>query len=878
MITRWIINWFKKRKKQKIDIRNNILKEYKSFLHFYNNRANTYCSKIKFNNAIKQLSTFEEKYGIYKKLFTQEERKQINDLLFLFANYKNYEKFNKDFLERVINLLSKDFFQFKTINLDNNQITSILKEDRLNLVIAGAGSGKTTTILGKIKYLVEICHLNPKQILVLSYSNKSVDDFNDRIKKYLEYDIKAYTIHAFSQSVNTQVIGAKKYSVADENIQINAFMECLNNNYLFSLWWSDFIAYYWDDKITDSEIEAIMAGKKVPSAPNNDKITTLNNEKVKSSQEAKIANFFFLNGINYKYEERYEVDTWTESYVQYKPDFYLVDYKVYWEHFGLDKNHNTMWKQTNPLVDENYRKSRAWKLKLHEQHNTKLIQSFSYELQSNNWKELLTNKLQSFNIPLKPIVLSQEQLRTLIKTNKQIEKAVELFSNLINLYEEYELTPQIMQERLSHVKGTNTFVRVKLILKIFFAIWKQYQILLKNKNLISFAQMIKVGHENLKKYHNPYQYLIIDEFQDISPLRMKLINQLILDQQIKKFYFVGDDWQSIYGFSGSRAELFTNLLNHPEASVSFISNTYRNSQQLIDITSKYITKDTNMIKKSLQSQKNYFYPIRIYEYQVKNPYTEETNQAEIIAKLIAKHYQENENYQFLILARTNIGKEQLWINKIFYQKNQSSSTIILKDFPNAKIKFITIHGSKGLEADFVFVLNVSNHIYGLPCQIANDPVSSLFDSSTEEMVANEERRIFYVALTRTKNIVYLLTESENHSLYIDEIINSNDVEINYQVKKQLHQLIIKTCPICHFKLKSNDFYVSCPNYKLCGMTIKNKDIINNKICSLCKWIMILRVSKYGYFYICLNVNCKYKVNATKRELSKILKISITKTH
>lgn len=176
----------------------------------------------------------------------------------------------------------------------------------------------------------------------------------------------------------------KNNSVADENTRTEAFMECLNNDTRFIHWWGEFIAYYWDQKITDSEIEAIIAGKKPPAAPNNCKIITLNNEKVKSSEEARIANFFFLNGIKYKYEEYYEKDTWTESYVQYKPDFYLIDYKIYWEHFGFDKNYNTMWKNTNPIADANYKKTWKWKIKLHEKHNTKLIQSFSFELQNTN--------------------------------------------------------------------------------------------------------------------------------------------------------------------------------------------------------------------------------------------------------------------------------------------------------------------------------------------------------------------------------------------------------------------------------------------------------------------------------------------------------------
>lgn len=219
----------------------------------YNNRINFYCPKDKFNKLIKQLSDLKKFFNYHKKYFNKAEKNQITDLFSFFSNYKDHEQFNKKFIENTINFLPKDFFLFKNINLDNNQITSIVKEDKINLVIAGAGSGKTTTILGKIKYLVEICHFNPAQILILSYSVKSVEDFNDRIKKYLEYDIKAKTIHGFSYSIAGQTL-QQRHSVANENTRTEAFMECLNNDARFVHWWSEFIAYYWDQKITDIEV------------------------------------------------------------------------------------------------------------------------------------------------------------------------------------------------------------------------------------------------------------------------------------------------------------------------------------------------------------------------------------------------------------------------------------------------------------------------------------------------------------------------------------------------------------------------------------------------------------------------------------------------
>jgi DNA helicase-4 len=249
-----------------------------------------------------------------------------------------------------------------------------------------------------------------------------------------------------------------------------------------------------------------------------------------------------------------------------------------------------------------------------------------------------------------------------------------------------------------------------------------------------------------------YKYIIIDEYQDISLIRLNLIKEAA---NKAKIIVVGDDWQSIYSFSGSNINLFYNFRSEMEAKTLFIQNTYRNSQTLINIAGDFIMKDESLIKKNLKSYKEIINPILLVYYK---------NFIDDLEKIINNIIAEDGiNTKILILGRYNAD-----INKIKSYKfkiNNSKITYIYNRKIN--ITFLTIHASKGLGFDNVIIINFEKGEYGFPSSKKIDKFKKHYFKFNKNI--NEERRVFYVALTRTKKKVYLLVNKKNESCFIKEI-------------------------------------------------------------------------------------------------------------
>ena len=247
--------------------------------------------------------------------------------------------------------------------------------------------------------------------------------------------------------------------------------------------------------------------------------------------------------------------------------------------------------------------------------------------------------------------------------------------------------------------------------------------------MIDYNEMIIQATNLIKnhKYKN-YKYIIIDEYQDISFIRYQLI-KAIINQTKAKLLAVGDDWQSIYGFSGSRIDLFTNFkLYFPYSSIMYLVNTYRNSQKLLDYTTKFILKNPNQIKKNLKSNKKDDKPI-IFLYYISISQTIKN----LLPKLKGK---------ILILGRNNQDINLLKDKEIIIRKNE------IIEYKNYQAKYMTVHKSKGLEYDNVIIINMKNELLGFPSQIKEPLYLNYINNETYQYA--EERRLFYVALTRTK--------------------------------------------------------------------------------------------------------------------------------
>lgn len=302
-------------------------------------------------------------------------------------------------------------------------------------------------------------------------------------------------------------------------------------------------------------------------------------------------------------------------------------------------------------------------------------------------------------------------------------------------------------------------------LKVIDLIYHIYEIEKKSQNLIDFDDMIKLA--TIEPKEKKYKYIIIDEFQDTSLIRLNLIKSLLNNDN--HLIVVGDDFQSIYRFNGCDLNIFINFPKLiPHTKTFKIVNTYRTSEELINIAGAFVMKNKIQIKKRLKSSKHLNKPIKIVYY---------SNKQEILEKVI--NYINCNN--IMILGRNNFDIKPYLNNNFIYDNNN----LIYKKNRKNNIKYLTIHRSKGLESDNVILLNVNNEMYGLPNKVEDEYLLKYVLTNKVYYPYEEERRLFYVALTRTKNNVYLLVDKNNPSIFIKELIKDYKNKIQIIKRNQL---------------------------------------------------------------------------------------------
>ena len=287
----------------------------------------------------------------------------------------------------------------------------------------------------------------------------------------------------------------------------------------------------------------------------------------------------------------------------------------------------------------------------------------------------------------------------------------------------------------------------RLVLKWIIQIYQIYKNELESAGLIDFDDMIIKAANIVEndQINLGYQYIIIDEYQDTSYSRYLLI-EAIRKNCSANIMVVGDDFQSIYRFTGCEVNMFINFEKYfSDANILYLENTYRNSQELITVAGDFIMKNKNQIRKKLISDKRNSKPIKIVIDTGKD----------ILNKLVNFINKSD----ILILGRNNYD-----INKYDLKNN---------------LRYLTIHKSKGLEAEEVILINLENKEDGLPNQKREILVLNKIKRNTIKYAFDEERRLFYVALTRTKNNIYLVVPKFNKSVFIKELIKNYNDYIEY---------------------------------------------------------------------------------------------------
>ena len=344
-----------------------------------------------------------------------------------------------------------------------------------------------------------------------------------------------------------------------------------------------------------------------------------------------------------------------------------------------------------------------------------------------------------------------------------------LLADFINLFKGNNFT----KDYFSYFRSSNDDNDHDIFLKIAEDFYSYYQEYLDMHQQIDFNDMINESSKLIKKYglKKHYRYILVDEYQDTTYTNYNLIKSL-QDKTDAHLTVVGDDWQSIYGFRGTNIEFFSHFEEYFENPQRiFIEKTYRNPQELIDIAGSFIMKNPKQIRKSLKSPKNLKKPVKII-YPQKNP----IEKREMIYNLIKDLSKKSEDV--LILGRTNNNINQFIKHRNLVKKGNLKKDKFLRildktDKSMNNVYYRTLHSSKGLEADNVIIINMVDDYLGFPSKLKTHSVLNYVNTRNYDYKYSEERRLFYVGLTRSKNNVYLISDKNNPSEFIEELMDDS---------------------------------------------------------------------------------------------------------
>ncbi len=795
--------------------------QYSDIYTFFENtkRANTldyYCEK----NALER--SYVDKFLLeYEDVCLNKESSIIAKHNEQFV--QRHLKEEKDYLDNILAPVDPK------IKLDDEQRRVVLSDEDYTLVIAGAGAGKTTTVSAKVRYLVEKKGIAPEQILVISFTNKAVGELREKINKNLKIPCPVTTFHKTGYAILRRQ-DAERRVVVDQGFMFNVINNYLKNNILENPELVDklilFFGSYFDapyegedlndffNYISKADFSTIRGNideytEKIINERTG-KYQTIARESLRSAQEVQIANFLFLNGIEYAYEKPYPFNI-ANSYKVYTPDFTITqgDKVAYIEHFGITQDGKNSRYNSQQLAK--YKQEVNDKVKLHRNHGTDLIYTFSAYNDGRGLLDHVREELKSHGFELHPRP-SKEVFEKIVNTeeNKYISRLVSLVCTFIQNFK----TNGYTTEKFFAWKATSKNERNKLFLTICEQCYHEYTKCLKERHAIDFEDMIndsaRIMHEaEEQKLELNFKYIIVDEYQDISRQRFDLTKEL---SQLcnAKIIAVGDDWQSIYAYAGSDITLFTHFKDTFGYGLELsITKTYRNAQEIIDIAGGFIQKNSEQIQKALISPKHISNPVII------QTYTEDVDRkkyegrggkfflvGETVDKLMKEILAENPKSSILLLGRYGFDGFNLTKSADF-EYWEKTGNVTSKTFAEIEMEFMTVHRAKGLGYDNVIIINAIDSVYGFPSKIQDDPVLQYVVKIDRSIEYAEERRLFYVALTRTKNRVYIVTPQQRPSEFVRELVKDYpNVTLRGQLDEhQQNTGEIKHCPICDYPLQ-----------------------------------------------------------------------------
>jgi DNA helicase-4 len=730
-------------------------------------------------------------------------------------------------------------------SLNIQQVDAILNDEHRTLVVAGAGTGKTSTVVAKAKWILEQGLSTETRIKLLAYNRAAAKEINARFGETETDDALASTFHSLGKRIIGQGRGRMPHltELGDDDQSLQKFLRACMDRALGDKGVTGaviaFLAYF---RFPEPDPVPTEASHEANRWAEGHDIRSFTGVRLRSNSEAIIANWLTLHGIQWEYERPYVSDTTTVKYAQYRPDFFLPEHNVYIEHWASSRE-GALPDNWSQLEKNRYRAGMEWKRTLHVQNGTRLLETFSAIDGGVSIPKALRFQLEAIGIEVTPI--SEEDRNKILSDAEIIAPVVTLLKNFLSIYKESQLSLSTI--RMERLKKSD--LRGHAFLDLFEIVFDEYQSYLASEGTIDFADMIREATEivNSGLATIELDYLLVDEFQDISRGRAAFVRAILAQNPECRLVAVGDDWQSIYRFAGSDIGVMVEFEQiYGDTQRVDLTQTHRFGTSTLQATSKFIQENPQQLRKSLTAARADDGPsIEIIssqaasksvieraavatatarltdavpdvdvevpaedsdpEAQDTTPQSEEQAGAEALGDVFQRIAAEAPEASVLVLGRYRFLEKRL--------KDQ-------RKIPGGlKPTFSTVHKAKGIEADYVVIVDVVTGKYGFPSEIEDDPVMNLV-LAVEQKIANaEERRLFYVAATRARRKTYILTDGHRRSQFVDEL--------------------------------------EMPGYR--AWVLPSEAAVRVADCPLCGGgRMKLRVSKFGPFFGCSSTRCHGK--------------------
>jgi DNA helicase-4 len=690
---------------------------------------------------------------------------------------------------------------------------AVVLEDR-NLLVASAGSGKTSTVVAKIAYLLDAGVCGPEEILVLSFNRKVAEELTSRLGARVRGGdrVRVETFHALGLAIMGTATGARP-SVppwASDDTAGGAAIEGIVHDLCaqdpeFARAWLLFLSLHSMPDVDLVEFEdEIDYRRYIQRVGELDRdrcgIRSLQGELVKSMQELAIANWLYVNGVEYEYERPYPHPTADNAHRQYQPDFHYPLIDLWHEHFALDELGRS------PRMWPRYASDVEWKRRLHRTYGTQLVETTSAMYWAGGLFPALKDELERRGLRLRP--RSDEEIRARLQGLK-VSMPMAFLRTFFKHMKSNRIEPDELRGRAA--KQRNRF-RAESFLEVARPVAAAYDRKLRDEAGVDFEDMINLAadHVAAQNYTSPYGVILVDEFQDISAARARLLRTLLEQRSDSRLFAVGDDWQSVNGFAGSDVQLMLHFrAAFPGASTTtYLTRTFRSNQGICYVSSRFIQANKEQLTKTVTASD----PRREGVIRVVLHNGDAAVERRIHSELEAIAH----------VATGGAGRVGVFVLARYNHLRPAALPRWQSAFRGAvDIKFHTCHGAKGLEADYVFLLGCDDGLLGFPCRREDDSLLNLVMPEPEGFPFAEERRLFYVALTRARQQTWVFASIQRPSGFAIELSEAGyRGEVSVEAASEVP---LEFCPGCRVGVlvsRTGPYrpFVGCSTYPVCTYT------------------------------------------------------------